>query len=96
MPQFEKGKKPGPGRPKGRLNNATLEAKQFCASIVDGHAYRQRLQERALEGSLPPALEQMIWHYAKGKPPDKVEVTGDEGGPLRVVFGGRYRDEDVA
>lgn len=66
---------PGPGRPKGVRNKATIEAKEACAKIVDNEVYRERLRERALSGKLPPAIEVMLWHYAKGKPKDVVEVS---------------------
>lgn len=97
MAEFQKGKKPGPGRPKGRLNNATLEARQFAHGLVSSRAYRDNLKSRLMAGTLPPALESMLFHYAYGKPPEKVELTGADAGPLAVVFGGRYRaDGDAA
>lgn len=40
---FKKGKNPGPGRPKGRANTSTLNAREAIARFVDGNAYR--LQE---------------------------------------------------
>jgi hypothetical protein len=65
----------GPGRPKGVPNRATVEAKEFCASIVDDPEYRKTLRRRALKGELPPAIEAMIWHYAKGKPKEQVDMS---------------------
>jgi hypothetical protein len=53
-----------------------MEARTFCASIVDDPDYQARLRDRALSGELAPALEAMIWHYAKGKPAEHVEVEG--------------------
>ena len=47
----------------------------FAASIVDDPIYRANLLARAQTGTLAPAIEQMLWHYAKGKPPDKVELN---------------------
>ncbi len=96
MPQFEKGGKPGPGRPKGRLNKTTQEAQAFARGIVTSAKYRKTLKEQAEAGTLPPALQQMLWAYYAGKPPEKVEVTGEDGGALQVVFGGRFRPEDHA
>jgi hypothetical protein len=71
-----KGKKTG-GRQKGTANRVTLEARVFCASIVDDPAYQARLRRRALAGTLAPVLEQMIWYYAKGKPSERMAVTDD-------------------
>jgi hypothetical protein len=33
-------------------------------------------RDRALKGELAPAIEAMIWAYAKGKPREHVEVDG--------------------
>ena len=41
-----------------------------------------RLKARLRAGRLPPALECLLWHYAKGKPKDDLQVTGNERGPL--------------
>ena len=68
-----KGQKTG-GRQKGTPNKATREAKEFCSAIVDDPAYQRRLRKRALDGDLPPALEVMLWHYAKGVPKQTVAV----------------------
>ena len=69
-----KGSKTGGRRP-GSLNKVTVEAKEFCASIVDDPQYQAKLRARALAGNLPPALEAMIWHYAKGKPKEQVDLS---------------------
>lgn len=89
---FQKGGKPGPGRPKGRLNKQTEQAREFARGILASPQYRASLKARADEGRLAPAVETLLWHYAHGKPPDKVEVTGADAGPLQVIFGGRYKD----
>lgn len=73
----------GPGRPKGRLNNATVEVKEACSRLVDDPTYRKRLQARLVAGKLPPAVECMLWHYAKGKPKEQIEVNVPE--PVQVI-----------
>lgn len=72
------------GRPKGALNKATLEAREICAGMVDDPAYLSRLRERLLKGKLPPAVECMIWHYAKFKPTDRVQV--EDVTPIPLVI----------
>jgi hypothetical protein len=62
------------GRPIGARNRATHEAKEFCASVVDDPAYQARLRRRAVTGKLSPAVECLLWHYAKGKPVERQEV----------------------
>src|SRR5438094_4126901 len=69
-----RGSKTGGRRP-GSLNKVTVEAKEFCASIVDDPEYQKTLRRRALRGELPPAPEAMIWHYAKGKPKEQVDLS---------------------
>jgi len=96
MAQFQKGKKGGPGRPKGRLDDRTLAARELARNVLSSKAYVDNLKARADAGKLAPAVEQMLWHYAGGKPPDKVELTGADAGPLQVIFGGRFKPEDHA
>ena len=67
---------PGPGRKKGVPNKATVEVRAACVAIVDDPHYRTKLLARARAGALPPAVECMLWHYAKGKPKDRVEHSG--------------------
>jgi hypothetical protein len=64
-----KGRKTG-GRQPGSLNKATIEMKQACAELVDDPAYRAKLKQRLLAGTLSPALESLLWYYAKGRPRD--------------------------
>lgn len=68
-----------PGRPKGTPNKATAEAKEAAARIVDDPVYQRNLLTRARAGNLAPAVEMMLWQYARGRPADQVppkqEVT---------------------
>jgi hypothetical protein len=67
-------KRGGPGRPKGVPNKVTIEAKEACGRLVDDPAYRSKLKHRLIRGKLAPVLEAMLWHYAKGKPVERVEL----------------------
>ncbi len=66
------GRKTG-GRKKGTLNKATTAAREACAEIVDDPVYRKKLLAAARARTLPPAVETMLWHYAKGKPKEAVQ-----------------------
>ena len=63
----------GPGRPKGRLNHTTLEAKELARQLVNDPTYRQNLKERLRTGEAG-AMEPILWHYAFGKPKESLEV----------------------
>ena len=69
-----KGRKTG-GRKVGSLNKATIEVRAACAELVADLAYRRSLARRLHPGKLSPALECMLWYYAKGKPRDEVQTS---------------------
>jgi len=68
--------------------------REFAQRFIDDEDYRESLRRRVLRG-LAPHMETLIWHYRFGKPPDKVEMTGEDGQPmgLRILFGGRYKPD---
>lgn len=50
------------------------EAREAARLILESPEYQASLKARAAAGTLPAALEVMLWHYRYGKPPDKIEV----------------------
>jgi|SRR6185369_2351481 len=79
--------KPGDGRAgrrPGSLNKATIEVKEACREIVESPAYRRNLKLRAAKGELSPPVEVMLWAYAYGKPKEQIELSGPNGGPIRI------------
>ena len=50
-------------------------AQSFCQSLISSPKYRADLRVRLEERTLHPAIEQMIWHYAVGKPVATMDVT---------------------
>jgi len=73
---FVKGHPPyyGPGRPKGSLNQRTLEAKAFARQLVSNPTYLEKLQADLNERNVEASIEAMIWHYAYGKPKEHIDV----------------------
>ena len=65
------------GRKQGTPNKVTVEVRQAAAEIVDNPQYRKNLLDRALKNELAPAIEAMLWAYAKGKPKEQVDVQVD-------------------
>ena len=53
------------------------DAHTFAKDIVDSQEYRTSVRARAINGTLPPQIEQLLLHYRFGKPTDHVsaEVT---------------------
>ncbi|HMF11591.1 MAG TPA: DUF5681 domain-containing protein [Gemmataceae bacterium] len=85
--RFRQGESGNPaGRPKGTRNKVTVDAQQTAAALVDDPIYRAKLARDLRGRKVPPLIEQMLWHYAKGKPKDELQVTGSEGGPLEIVI----------
>ena len=69
------------GRQKGTPNKATAEAKEVCTRLVDDPAYLARLRQRLCAGTLSPAVECMLWYFAKGKPREELGV---ENSPIII------------
>ena len=80
-----------PGRKPGVPNKATQAGQEFAQKVLSDPEYRRKLEERAKRGKLPPAVECMLWDRAYGKVKEHVEVTGENGGPFVVMFGGRHK-----
>ena len=74
----------GKGRPKGRLNNQTLEQRAFAARVCygqDGQGkkdFEEHCRKALLAGSLPPGIQLLIFHYLLGRPVERIELKTDE------------------
>lgn len=74
------------GRKKGGLNKVTREAREAASQLVDDPAYRARLLADLRERKVAPAIEAMLWYYAKGKPKEIVEHRSPDGQPLSFTL----------
>ena len=71
----ENGKiKRGPGRPKGSLNKATREWKDFVSELARDVNAQERLKEHCLDR---PELLLKVAEHAVGKPKERVEISGE-------------------
>src|SRR5262245_553990 len=77
---WKKGQSGNPtGRPKGTYDIRTLEIRDFSRNMIEDRAYQQRLHKRLIAGTAPH-MEPLLFHYAYGKPVDKVAMTTPDGG----------------
>ena len=76
------------GRAKGTPNKQTVEIAEASRRLLEDPIYRDGFKTRLQTASLAPALEAMLWHYAYGRPVERVEHSGTDGLPLvlRVQF----------
>lgn len=51
-----------------------VSAKEFARLVLGSAEYRVSLMQRLKLGALPPAVEALLYHYAFGKPVERVEV----------------------
>lgn len=90
---FQKGQSGNPnGRPKGAENKATADIKAFASGVFFSPEWQESAIQRMKEGKAPH-LETYLLQMLAGKPKESMEVTGD-GGPLKVIFAGRYKPQD--
>ena len=70
--------RPSIGRPRGAMGALTKQAREAASRILDSAEYLMSLKTRANEGTLPPPVEIMLWHYRYGKPKDQIVITQGE------------------
>lgn len=51
-----------------------MSVRDFARGILRSRDYRRSILQRVHMGTLPPAVEVLLYHYAEGKPVDKLEV----------------------
>ncbi len=68
------------GNPKGRQagipNKVTRDVQELAQTLVRNPMGLAKLQEQYERGTLPPPVLCMLWHYAFGKPKERLEVEG--------------------
>lgn len=93
--RFKKGKPPGPGRPKGLPNKATMEIRRFSQQLFGGlfkdPQYKKALRDRIMRGKEPPANIALLLAYGYGKPPEKITIEDPDG----VLGGGQIRRDEL-
>lgn len=60
--------------------------KEFCRSILDSPEYHASIVRRIDNDELPPVIELAMYHYAHGKPVERMEIDTDpKGGRLEEL-----------
>ena len=73
------------GRPKGRLNTATLEVRAFFRAFFESPRYRENLKRRVLAGEANH-MEILGHYYAYGKPKSTMVLETSEASPLEAAL----------
>jgi hypothetical protein len=80
---FEKGAKPGPGRPPGCDNKATRDIKEVVQSMVDYLGDKERLQ--AIMDSVAANKPEVIVNFMAKICPKDINLGNQDGKPFVVV-----------
>ena len=72
-------------RPVGSKNRARKNslAQERAREILEGSEYQDYFERRLQDDSLAPGVETMLWHYAYGKPTDRLEINDQREATLR-------------
>jgi hypothetical protein len=64
------------GRPPGVLNKVKREARALAMALVGDEKYLAKLTKAVQARTIHHSTEQMLWHYAYGKPLERVKLMG--------------------
>lgn len=70
---------------------AENEARDFAQRVINDPAYRQSVMDRARAGTLPPEIEELVWHYAL-EPVRRPSNEQRSGAPRRLFVVKRQTD----
>lgn len=64
-----------PGRPKGARSERSKTIEAMARAFLEGREYQASLKKRLISGA-SPQVEILLYHYAYGKPVDRLELVG--------------------
>lgn len=70
------------GRKKGTKNKASNGIRKFSLQLLMDPIYRRELRKRLKDHTIDPGIHRMLYQYAYGRPPEKIELSGPDGGPI--------------
>lgn len=71
---FHKGQPKTGGRKAGTPNKSTVEIKELARSFLEDPVYQAKLKQRLRDGEAGQ-IEQLLYHYAYGKPKESFELS---------------------
>src|SRR4051812_27689827 len=84
-----KGHKKYGGRKKGTLDKKVVDVRAFSQKLFGGlfndPDYLLALKDRIERGKESPEIVKVLLGYGYGKPPEKIQLTGLNGGPLEIT-----------
>lgn len=83
-----------PEAPVAALPSQPQTAREFCRGILNTEEYRSSLLRRIIMDELAPVIEAMLYHYAHGKPVERLEVK-DTTDPLDDFTAEQLEDRAV-
>ena len=78
--RFRRGRIKTGGRTAGTPNRTTVDVRGLARGLVDNKSYLDSLGRRLRSGSAG-SIEALIWHYAFGKPLDRMSISTLEQEP---------------
>ncbi len=62
-----------------------LTGKEFCTAVLESIEFRRYIADGIRSQIIPSAILTRIMDHGWGKPPDRVELTGKDGEPVKTV-----------
>jgi len=81
--------------PARRAEQSNREVRGLCQRLITDPEYRRCLETRLRAGTLPHALEALIWNYAFGRPPQSLDVHNHGPSLASIIAGTATDDEDT-
>ena len=73
------------GRKAGMPNRSTLIIRTIAQELFQGKTFQKNLSRQFMNLTLDPSIMRALLAYAYGRPPEKIEISGPDGGPIKAA-----------